>query len=58
MTRKDYKELAQLIGEEQANGTNLERFTSGLISVLIADNPRFDRTRFFNAIEEAEEATR
>jgi hypothetical protein len=53
MSRKDYQALAQLIGEAQAEGQDLTRFTSGLISLLIGDNPRFDRTRFLNAIEEA-----
>lgn len=51
MSRKDYQALAELLGTAKRESLSLEVITSALITILTADNPRFDRTRFLNAIE-------
>lgn len=59
MTRKDYELLAEAIGfsmkkavEHTATPQAGLYFLAGALSeMLVQDNPRFDRDRFFNAIE-------
>ena len=54
MTRKDYQKLAELLGTAKRESLNLEIITSALITILTADNPRFNRSRFLEAIEKEE----
>ena len=63
MTRKHYKEVARILKEilEMEVGAGNSRrvkedvvfMIAGRLSILFqSDNPRFDRTRFLNAINE------
>ena len=55
MTRKDYVAIARVIASCQTmpNRSNpqyvLYEVTQRLVTVLAADNPRFDRSRFLKA---------
>jgi len=55
MTRKDYKEIASVIRRHRSEDTSgtmsgtLSMVADSLALVFQADNPRFDRARFFVA---------
>jgi len=48
LSKKYYKILADLIGKAE----DLQDFQKNLIEFLTQDNPRFDKTRFINAMVE------
>jgi hypothetical protein len=65
MTRKHYKEVARIlkevnemkVGDDDSRSINIKEdvifMIAGRLSILFkSDNPRFDRTRFLNAINE------
>ena len=61
MTRKDYVLIAEAIkgavsyetefNSNEAGADALKKFSVTLASLLLADNPRFDVNRFFDACE-------
>lgn len=61
MTRKDYVLIAEAIkgavsyevefNSNEAGADALKKFSVTLASLLLADNPRFDANRFFDACE-------
>lgn len=61
MTRKDYVLIAEAIkgavsyemefNNNEAGADSLKKFSVTLASLLMADNPRFDVNRFFDACE-------
>ena len=56
MTRKDFKSIAQAIKENTTSNTRIDK--SGLLRdislIMSANNPRFDRTRFYLACKDIE----
>jgi hypothetical protein len=66
MSRKQYVPLAKMIGDalaiadlaggEQARAELFGEVYCPLVAMLAADNPRFDRSRFAYAAEQAEQA--
>jgi len=66
MTAKDYKLLAQFLGQslarahalggEEARTLLYDAAYTGAVEMLAADNPRFDQTRFSYAVAQAEHA--
>jgi hypothetical protein len=58
MTKKDYINLARVLGEafrdiehpEYSPELVLEALMANIIKILEADNPRFDRDRFLEAV--------
>lgn len=59
MTRKTYRELADRIGKNLAFNGNANTETWELIGIFCdamkSDNPRFDRQKFLDAIEDAKQ---
>jgi hypothetical protein len=53
LSKKYYKVLANLIGKAE----DLLEFQKNLINFLAQDDPKFDKTRFVNAIIKIEEET-
>ena len=51
MTRKDYQAVATLLDQlrNDCDNCTLEEVARGLARIFAADNPRFDRARFFEA---------
>lgn len=51
MTRKDYIKIAQAISETKNanNEINSYELEGTLVNIFLADNPRFDAERFFQA---------
>ena len=56
MTRKHYNQIAKILGEATKWEHSPEWITSALIALMVEDNPRFDRTKFLEAIKK--EATK
>ena len=56
MTRKDFISIAQAIKENTTSNTRIDK--SGLLRdislIMSANNPRFDRTRFYLACKDIE----
>lgn len=56
MTRKHYKELADALGRFAGSGKGMDTFDDlvrSITTLLKQDNPRFDRDRFMDAVNEA-----
>ena len=52
MTRKHYQEFARVLGEANRHeAISPEWITSSLIAVMVADNPNFDRAKFWLALK-------
>ena len=49
MTRKHYRQFAEMIADVGAIGANATWLAPHVADILAADNPRFDRARFFEA---------
>lgn len=59
MNAKDYVAIAKVLAAELADNTDDDRGASAVVhislalaEVFAADNPRFDRERFFRAVNE------
>jgi hypothetical protein len=52
MTRKDYIQIAKVLNSNltDANYELIEKLTKEFSTILKADNPNFDKTRFENAV--------
>lgn len=49
MTRKDYVAMAKVLSESPAPTGIIEDIAKGVADVFAADNPAFDRDRFYAA---------
>jgi len=49
MTKKDCIAIAEAIKDMEASAPAKKKFVEALLSVMLADNPRFDAGRFANA---------
>jgi len=54
LTKKHFVDLAKRLGEENAS----DRLISGIADFCEAHNPRFDRTRFIQAVEDNRDVNR
>jgi hypothetical protein len=53
VTRKHYEKVAQILRQQVEQGADkatVAEIATELVSMFRADNPRFDRDRFFSAI--------
>lgn len=51
MSRKDYQAIADVIKASSGDVPTLTAVAKGIADVFAADNPRFDRERFYDACD-------
>lgn len=53
MKKKDYVKIADLIGGLEMESQDIYYISIAFSNMLAADNPRFNREKFINAVESA-----
>lgn len=56
MTKKHYVQLARILGQHRVY-QNTQLLTTRIADILAQDNPRFNQTKFLEAIYQAQEET-